>query len=161
MISIFFWLDKWTPCLLPVAIFVSQVKMQLRQVKENQNGFEINLRCDVMLIGHDEYAWDQKPIPGHVWPSIAFWPLTSYHNPWPHAYSSWPLKVIHASELTLNLIHQTWFHIAMHAGFWQPTFFLGLMDFAWNNTLRAIRSRVISCLVFKAETLAPVNSVYQ
>ena len=29
-------------------------KMQLRQVNENQNSFEINLGCDTILRGHDE-----------------------------------------------------------------------------------------------------------
>ena len=25
--------------------------------------------CYVILWGHDEYAWGQRSIPGHVWPS--------------------------------------------------------------------------------------------
>ena len=33
--------------------FVSQAKMHLRQVSENQNSFEINLGCDTILRGHD------------------------------------------------------------------------------------------------------------
>ena len=40
-----------------VAIFVSQAKMQLRQVNENQNGIEINLAlsssCEVTMSLHE------------------------------------------------------------------------------------------------------------
>ena len=52
-----------------VAGFVSQAEMQLHQVNENQNRFEWIWGCDVILLGHDEYAWSQRSILGHVWPS--------------------------------------------------------------------------------------------
>ena len=61
--------------------------------------------CDVVLWGRDESAWGQTSILGHVWPSIAFWPLTKIPTLWPHAYSLWLLKVMRALELTPDLIH--------------------------------------------------------
>ena len=41
--------------------------MKFRQ--ENQNSFEINLGCDIILRSHDEYVWGQRSISGHMWPS--------------------------------------------------------------------------------------------
>ena len=87
-----------------LAIFMSQAKMQLRQVNENQNNLKLIWGCDVMLWGHNEYTWCQRSILGQVWPLIASWSLTSYPNLWTHAYSLWPLKVTHALELTCDLL---------------------------------------------------------
>ena len=43
--------------------------MQLLQVNKNKNSFEINLRVLRHLWGHNAYAWGQRLVPWHVWPS--------------------------------------------------------------------------------------------
>ena len=47
-----------------VAIFVTQAKMHLREVDENQNNLKLTWGCDVMLWGlYDEYnVLDQRSI---------------------------------------------------------------------------------------------------
>ena len=86
-----------------VAIFVSQARMQLRKVNENQNSLNFRVWRHVV-----RSQWVcmicQRSILGHVWPLIASWLLTSYPNLWPHVYSLWPLKVTHTLELTSDLI---------------------------------------------------------
>ena len=47
-------------------LFVSQAKMQLRQVDANKNNFEIYLGCDTTLRVHDKCVWGQRSILGHV-----------------------------------------------------------------------------------------------
>ena len=97
----------------PVATFVSQAKMHLRQVSENQNNFKICLRvwCHpvrsqwvcirsevssgacLTFRSHDEYAWGQRlgffirgqnAIEGLTCPKIDLWP---------HADSLWPRRM--------------------------------------------------------------------
>ena len=59
---------------------------------------------DVILQSHDEYAWGQRSVPGHVWPSEVTVNM--------HEVRGWDillevkmqLKVTHAQELTSDLI---------------------------------------------------------
>ena len=52
-----------------VSIFVIWAKMQLHQGNENQNKLKLTWGCVVILQGHDEYAWGQRSIQEHIWPS--------------------------------------------------------------------------------------------
>ena len=42
-------------------------KNAVDQVNENENSFEINLRYDTILRGHDEWVRGQRSLPGHVY----------------------------------------------------------------------------------------------
>ena len=68
---------------------------------QNQNSLKSIWGRDVMLWSHNEYAWGQRSILGHVWPLITSWPLTLHLNLWPHTYSLWPLRVTHAQRIDL------------------------------------------------------------
>ena len=88
-----------------VAIFVSQAKMQLHQGNNNQNSFEMNLRgLTFILWGHDEYAWGQRSISGHVWPSEITMNMYEVRG-WDFSLEvKTQLKVTHALELTPDLM---------------------------------------------------------
>ena len=85
--------------------FVSQAQMQLCWVKESETVLKLICRCDIMLWGHDECAWGQKSIPGHMWPLEVIMNMHEVRG-WDKTLEfKMQMKVTHAPELTSDLMH--------------------------------------------------------
>ena len=153
LVKILFYLDKlvvfpsckitgvWQSIIAQWLFFVSQAKMQLHQVNENQNRFETNLAvtssCEVTMSLHEvkgqflcmcnlQLRFDlYQKIPtscifivtseGHTCPGTDLWP---------HAYSSWPhrlmanLQINFKAVLIFNELAQLHFSLAYKNSHW-------------------------------------------
>ena len=87
-----------------MAIFVSHAKCSCTRSMKIKTALKLIWGFDVILWGHNEYAWGQMSVPGQVWPSEVTMNM--------HEVRGWDfllevnrqLKVTHAQELTSDLM---------------------------------------------------------